>query len=97
MAEFVEIARGYREAPSEKFFILPKEHPCSRDDLCEMLAMRGTALYAVTFTTPPFIEEIVVPQLKKSTQAICESAFAERFCSSSCPLPDGKGAESAAF
>src|SRR5208337_5425101 len=49
MAEFVEIARGYREAPSEKFFILPKEHPCSRDDLCEMLAMRGTALYAVTF------------------------------------------------
>jgi tRNA nucleotidyltransferase (CCA-adding enzyme) len=72
MAEFVEIARGYREAPSEKYFMLPKEYPCSRDDLCEMLTQRGTALYAVTFTTPPFIEEIVVPQLKKSTQAICE-------------------------
>ena len=70
MAEFVELARGYREAPSDKFFTLPKEYPCSRDDLCALLASRGTSLYAVTFTTPPFIEEIVVPQLKKSTQAI---------------------------
>ena len=37
-----------------------------------LLASRGTSLYAVTFTTPPFIEEIVVPQVKKSTQAISE-------------------------
>ena len=72
MAEFMELARGYRDAPSEEFFCIRKEHPCCPDDLAALLASRGTSLYAVTFATPPFIEEIVVPQLKRSTGAICE-------------------------
>ncbi len=71
MAEFVELARGYCEAPSETFFTLPYQRGISRDELAEILSRRGTALYAITFTTPPFIEEIVVPQLKRSTGAIC--------------------------
>jgi tRNA nucleotidyltransferase (CCA-adding enzyme) len=72
MAEFVELARGYQEAPSEAFFVLPRERPCCKEDLLTLLASRGTSLYAVTFATPPFIEEIVVPQLKRSTGAICD-------------------------
>ncbi len=72
MGEFVELARGYREAPSEAFFALPEQRGISRDELAEILSKRGTALYAVTFATPPFIEEIVVPQLKRSTGAICD-------------------------
>jgi tRNA nucleotidyltransferase (CCA-adding enzyme) len=72
MAEFVELARGYREAPSEAFFVLAREHPCCPDNLSALLASRGTSLYAVTFATPPFIEEIVVPQLKRSTLAISD-------------------------
>ena len=72
MAEFMELARGYCDAPSEEFFRIRKEHPCCPDDLATLLASRGTSLYAVTFATPPFIEEIVVPQLKRSTGAICE-------------------------
>ncbi|MFZ0675893.1 CCA tRNA nucleotidyltransferase [Methanoregula sp.] len=72
MAEFVELARGYREAPSAAFFALPRERPCCPKDLSALLASRGTSLYAVTFATPPFIEEIVVPQLKRSTGAICD-------------------------
>ena len=72
MAEFIELARGYREAPSEAFFVLPEQRGISHDELAEILSRRGTALYAVTFATPPFIEEIVVPQLKRSTGAICD-------------------------
>ncbi|WP_292369031.1 CCA tRNA nucleotidyltransferase [Methanoregula sp. UBA64] len=72
MAEFVELARGYREAPSEAFFELPKIIPVSRDELAAILASRGTSLYAVTFATPPFIDEIVVPQLRRSTGAVSD-------------------------
>jgi tRNA nucleotidyltransferase (CCA-adding enzyme) len=72
MAEFVELARGYLDAPSPVFFTLPTARPISPDELAGLLAARGTFLYAITFDTPPYIEEIVVPQLKRSTYAICE-------------------------
>jgi len=72
MAEFVELARGYLDAPSVAFFAIPEESPIGKDELGDLLAQRGTALYAVTFATPPYIEEIVVPQLKRSTSAIAE-------------------------
>jgi tRNA nucleotidyltransferase (CCA-adding enzyme) len=76
MAEFVELARGYLELPSEDFFRLPKKPPITQEDLEKLLDDRGTSLYAITFATPPYIEEIVVPQLKRSTLAISE--FLER-------------------
>ena len=72
MAEFVELARGYLDTPSEAFFVQPPLRGISRDELAAILSRRGTALCAVTFATPPFIEEIVVPQLKRSTGAICD-------------------------
>lgn len=72
MAEFVELARGYLEAPSEAFFRLPEEPPITKDNLEKLLDERGTSLYAITFATPPYIEEIVVPQLKRSTIAVSE-------------------------
>ncbi|AGB02234.1 CCA tRNA nucleotidyltransferase [Methanoregula formicica] len=76
MAEFVELARGYLESPSAAFFELPQEPPIAREDLEKLLDGRGTSLFAITFATPPYIEEIVVPQLKRSTLAISE--FLER-------------------
>ncbi|WP_424026761.1 CCA tRNA nucleotidyltransferase [Methanoregula sp.] len=72
MAEFVELARGYLDAPSPVFFTPPSPRPISPDKLDGLLAARGTFLYAIIFDTPPYIEEIVVPQLKRSTYAICE-------------------------
>ena len=72
MAEFVELARGYTESPSASFFELPTESSISSDELAALLDQRGTTLYAITFATPPYIEEIVVPQLKRSTSAISE-------------------------
>ena len=72
MADFVELARGYRDSPSQSFFELPEAPSIMPDDLASLLEHRGTFLYAITFTTPPYIEEIVVPQLKRSTSAVCE-------------------------
>lgn len=72
MAEFVELARGYLESPSAAFFEIPEDPTISEDDLEQILAERGTRLFAIRFITPPYIEEIVVPQLKRSTLAIAE-------------------------
>jgi tRNA nucleotidyltransferase (CCA-adding enzyme) len=72
MAEFVELARGYLESPSAYFFELPPDPSLTADELAGLLAERGTRLFALTFLTPPYIEEVVVPQLKRSTIAITE-------------------------
>jgi len=72
MVEFIELARGYIEAPSEAFFMLPEIPPITKEDLIKILQRRGTSLFAITFTTPPYIEEIIVPQLKRSMFSIRE-------------------------
>jgi tRNA nucleotidyltransferase (CCA-adding enzyme) len=70
MVEFIELARGYLETPSEEFFLVQEPLSITYDNLDETLKRRGTSLLAITFTTPPYIEEIVVPQLKRSVIAI---------------------------
>jgi tRNA nucleotidyltransferase (CCA-adding enzyme) len=70
MCEFIELARGYLEGPSPAFFFPPKEEVISREEVREHLKVRGTRLYALVFDTPPLIEDIVVPQLRKSTDAV---------------------------
>ncbi len=72
MAEFVELARGYLESPAESFFGLPEARSMTSEELADLLEHRGTTVYAITFPTPPYIEEIVVPQLKRSTGSVCE-------------------------
>jgi tRNA nucleotidyltransferase (CCA-adding enzyme) len=72
MVAFVELARGYLDEPSEHFFSLPVPYTLSREDLAILLADRGTTLFAITFPTPPYIEEVIVPQLKRSVFAIAE-------------------------
>jgi len=72
MVAFVELARGYLEEPSVHFFSLPDQHTITREELAALLADRRTTLYAVTFPTPPHIEEVIVPQLKRSVSAIAE-------------------------
>jgi tRNA nucleotidyltransferase (CCA-adding enzyme) len=72
MVEFVELARGYLDDPSEDFFRLREPRSITKSELATLLDVRGTSLYAVTFGTPPFIEEVIVPQLKRSVIAIRE-------------------------
>ncbi len=72
MVAFVELARGYLDEPSVHFFELPAVMSITREELSRLLAERGTSLFAITFSTPPYIEEVIVPQLKRSVSAIVE-------------------------
>jgi tRNA nucleotidyltransferase (CCA-adding enzyme) len=72
MAGFVELARGYREKPAYEFFLHPMERCILKKELAETIARRRTFVFAVTFATPPYIPEVVVPQLKRSVSAIRE-------------------------
>lgn len=72
MVALVELARGYLEEPSEHFFTLPVRQSLTRSELTTLLTERGTTLFAITFPTPPYIEEVIVPQLKRSVIALAE-------------------------
>jgi len=71
MYEFVELARGYRERPDETFFFAPPPDVLSRADLGSVIRAKGTGLVAITFATPPFIPEVIVPQLRRSLDSLC--------------------------
>jgi tRNA nucleotidyltransferase (CCA-adding enzyme) len=72
MMGFVELARGYLESPGEAYFTVPETRSITREELSALLAGRRTHLYAITFTTPPYIPEVVVPQLKRSLAALVD-------------------------
>ncbi len=72
MAGFVELARGYSEKPVTEFFLHPMERCILKKELAARIAQRKTFVFTVTFTTPQYIPEIVVPQLKRSVSAIRE-------------------------
>jgi tRNA nucleotidyltransferase (CCA-adding enzyme) len=71
MCEFVEWCRGYREMPSAAFFFPPEQEPFTRGEFTARLEERGTRLIALSFATPPLIPDIVVPQLRRSLEALC--------------------------
>ena len=72
LAGFVELARGYCEKPACEFFLHPMGRCILKKELAETIARRKTVVLGITFATPPFIPEVVVPQLKRSVSAICE-------------------------
>jgi tRNA nucleotidyltransferase (CCA-adding enzyme) len=70
MFEFVELARGFLENPSSLFFFPPAEGNLSREDVDRAIQEKGTILVGMTVMTPPYIPEIVVPQLRRSLESI---------------------------
>jgi len=72
MMGFVELARGYCTAPAYGFFLHPMERCILKSELDIQIKERKTFVYAISFATPPYIPEIVVPQLKRSVNAIHE-------------------------
>jgi len=70
MCEFMELARGYLACPSRAFFFPQKRAQLTIDEAAGLLSSRGTFLYAIPLPTPPYIEDIVVPQLRKSLDAL---------------------------
>ena len=72
MMAFVELARGYLAAPSAAFFEVRPDPPMEAGAFADALAERGTALYALRFPTPNLIEDVVVPQLRKSLDGLVQ-------------------------
>lgn len=72
MAGFVELARGYLDSPSEAFFAYPPERCILKKELAAVILQRKTFVYAIVFSTPPYIPEVVVPQLKRSLLSVRE-------------------------
>lgn len=72
LLEFSELCRGYLELPSRWFFYRPPVCIMTSDEVETELSRRGSFFYAITLPTPPFIEDIVVPQLRKSMQTLTE-------------------------
>ncbi len=71
MFEFVEIARGYIENPGIDFFFPPHFSLIDQEEFAELLAMRGTHFYALVFEKPDLVPDVLVPQLRKSLEAVC--------------------------
>lgn len=72
MSEFVELARGYLATPSEAFFIPPPSCPFTEDAFRRTIDGRGAKLISLTFATPPYTADTVVPQLRKSAESVRE-------------------------
>jgi tRNA nucleotidyltransferase (CCA-adding enzyme) len=72
MAGFVELARAYCEKPRQEFFYPQPQRHIGKKDLVDLVRDRNTFVYAITFSTPPYIPEIIVPQLKRSVSAIVD-------------------------
>jgi len=70
MFEFVELARGYAAEPGIEFFMPRMETPLTREQFGALLVERGTHLYAIVVPTPHVLPDVLVPQLRKSMDAI---------------------------
>ncbi|MCE5338261.1 MAG: CCA tRNA nucleotidyltransferase [Methanomicrobiaceae archaeon] len=72
MFEFAELARGYLAEPSETFFCRSPSPPLTREVFSRLLSARGTHLFSLTFATPEYTPDTVVPQLRKSAESVRE-------------------------
>jgi len=72
LLEFSELCRGYLESPSRWFFYRPPVCIMTKEEAEAELLRRGSFFYAIAIPTPPLIEDIVVPQLRKSMQTLTE-------------------------
>ncbi|MDV2481295.1 CCA tRNA nucleotidyltransferase [Methanoculleus sp. Wushi-C6] len=72
MFEFSELARGYLAEPSIAFFCRPASPALTAEVFARLLAARGTHLFSMTFATPDYTPDTVVPQLRKSAESVRE-------------------------
>ncbi|HJJ90442.1 MAG TPA: CCA tRNA nucleotidyltransferase [Methanocorpusculum sp.] len=78
-AEFIELARNYCAKPSLIYFVEDPPTHMGKSEFTAVLQQRGTELLAIRLKTPPYVADIVVPQLRKSMEAICSLLVTENF------------------
>jgi len=72
MCAFIELARAYLDDPTEAFFTIHRPVSFTQKQVELAVAERGSALYTITFPTPPYVPDTIVPQLRKSAAAIAD-------------------------
>ncbi|MDD3575020.1 CCA tRNA nucleotidyltransferase [Methanospirillum sp.] len=72
LLEFIELCLGYQKSPSKWFFYRPPICILTKEQVSALLKGRESAFLAITIKTPPYIEDIVVPQLRKSLYALSD-------------------------
>lgn len=92
MFGFVELARGYLVSPSPLFFFTREPAALSRDDVGKILREKGTSLLGITLATPPYIADIVVPQLRRSLDSIRSLLERQGYCvfSAGCEMHEAR-------
>lgn len=78
-SEFMELARDYCAAPHECYFIPDAPTTMSKQDFAAILEKRGTAMLALSFKTPGYVPDTVVPQLRKTMESVKTQLEAEEF------------------
>jgi len=72
LLEFIELCQGYLKSPSKWFFYRPPICILTEEEVSALLKGRESAFLAITLKTPPYIEDIVVPQLRKSLHTLVD-------------------------
>lgn len=72
LLEFIELCQGYLKSPSRWFYYRPQICIYTREEVECLLSGRESALIAITLRTPPLIEDIVVPQLRKTLHTLTD-------------------------
>ena len=72
LLEFIELCLGYLKSPSKWFFYRPPICILTKGQVGDLLKGRESAFLAITLKTPPYIEDIVVPQLRQSLNTLVD-------------------------
>ena len=78
-SEFIELARDYCEKPGSCYFIPDAPTSISKSEFSAVLERRKTALFALSFKTPEYVADTVVPQLRKTMETIRAMLIKEEF------------------
>lgn len=78
-SEFMELARDYCANPDPCYFIPDTPTSISKEDFRATLKKRGTTMLAVSFKTPAYVPDTVVPQLRKTMESISNQLVGEDF------------------
>lgn len=78
-SEFMELARDYEEKPNECYFIPDAPTTITKDEFAEILNRRKTSMLALSFKTPDYVPDTIVPQLRKTMESIRSMLEKEEF------------------
>jgi tRNA nucleotidyltransferase (CCA-adding enzyme) len=70
LCTFVLACREFLRRPSERFFFPRPPRELKRGELWRLMRRRGTEFLCLAFRTPPVVEDVLHPQLRKAERAL---------------------------